>query len=173
MKDCAEGKAFDNFCYKIIEQSNWFDAIDECKSNGGSLITLNSPEKAKFLAGSFANMSLFWLHDLGLFSYASVSWSNRNSSRNTTFENKNYISANISVNVTHDRYGAHNGTLEMNHLMFGNVSGNGSSEKIVHLEGSFLCPVFSKEDVLEMNCSSHLFGVCEIPGERGREVSSG
>ena len=161
VNNCDGGTTFNNTCYKEVKQSNWFDAIDQCKSLGGSLVTLNSLEEAKFIIGNFTNMSLFWLHDLGQFSYGSVVWSGGslgNSSRNRTFETKEYMFTNVSPNATY-------GNATLNSSMFSNVPGNGTSEIMIPVEGSFLCPVFSKEDLLEMNCSDRLFGVCEIPGE--------
>ena len=167
MKDCEEGTTFNDYCYKIIKQSNWFDAIDQCKSHGGSLVALNSQEKTKFLSGNFANVSSFWLHDLGLFSYGSVVWSNgshSNVSRNMIFEKKNYTFANVSGNVTHYGNSTPNETLEMDGDMFGN--GSDTPDNNVHLEESFWCPVFNKEHILGMNCSSLVVGVCEMPGKR-------
>jgi hypothetical protein len=166
--DCEGGTTFNNSCYKIVKQSNWFDAIDQCKSLGGSLVTINSLEEAKFISGNFTNMSLIWLGDIGQFSYGSMIWTNEghgNVSRNETFGMKGYMPANLLLNATYGN-ATLNGTSEMNSYMFGNVSGSGTSKKMARQEGLFLCPVFSKEYLLGMNCSDRLFGVCEIPGER-------
>ena len=165
---------YNNTCYKIVNQSNWFDAIDLCKSLGGSLATLSSLEEAKFIKENFTKLSLIWLHDLGQFSYGSLIWSSDghgNISRNDSFENKKYAFDNASLNATYGN-ATLNGTLEMNSDMSGNAPGNITSEKMVYLKRSFLCPVFNKEYVQVMKCSTRLFGVCEIPGETvkvGRE----
>ncbi|CAB4002890.1 Hypothetical predicted protein, partial [Paramuricea clavata] len=157
VKDCEGGTTFNNSCYKIVKKrSNWFDAIDQCKSLGGSLVTINSLQEAKFITANFTNMSLIWLGDIGQFSYGSMAWTNEshgNVSRNETFEKNGYMYANLSLNAT---YG--NTTLK------GTLK-HETSQLMTRQEESFLCPVFSKEYILGVNCSYLLFTICEIPGE--------
>ena len=163
----CEGKtSFNNSCYQVVKPANWFDAVDQCKSLGGTLVSLSSSDEVKLIIGNITNASPFWLYDTGQFSFGELFFKNSsysNSSFNGTFQTIMDLYGNILHNASVGNTTT-NGTLEMKTFNLSNVSGNGTSRKIIHQDGSFLCPVYNEGYIVGANCSGHLPGVCELPG---------
>ena len=170
VKDCDGGTLFNNSCYEMVKSSNWFDAVDQCKSLGGNLVSISSQDEAKFITGNVTNVSsIFWLQDTGHFSYGELvldfSGDGNNSSFNGTLQTIVDFYVNISGNASAGN-ATTNGTLGRERFLLGDVSGNGTSSKIVRQDASFFCPVFNKGYIVGSNCSAHQLGVCELPGTR-------
>lgn len=59
--DCKTENYSSSFCYKLIQKSNWFDAIDNCKLLGGNILSIDNVGEEKFIATKFSNVSSLWL----------------------------------------------------------------------------------------------------------------
>lgn len=173
MTDCEGESKFNNSCYKNVKLSNWFDAVDQCKSLGGSLPTINSLEEVNFFTGNFMNQSLFWLQDLGQFSYGLLSPSadrGHNVSLNETSESQvisqNETSATKTVNLKEEPKSNRTSSNKA-------VSLSEASEWHIAQEKPRLCPAFHNGRIFAVNCSTRQYSLCEIPGERmvGRKGS--
>lgn len=156
MKDCVDGTFLNGSCYKIVNQSNWFDAVDQCKYLGGNLVSKSNLKQVQDFSRN-TNMPLFWLYD---------DWSVFSSSQNyrsvlLSGSTKKVMYNNVSRNGSY-------GDLP-NETWPGNMSGNSPVDEtfrgMIDGEGSFLCPAFYRERIVGVNCSKMLLGVCDIPGK--------
>ena len=102
-----------------------------------------------------------WLHNFDLSFYGSAVW------RNGSSEKRNYVFRNFSLGAT-DSSPTLKRTLGLNSSTLFNVSGNATLKTMPRFERSFWCPVFSKTNLLGLNCSSRLFGVCKMRTKGGK-----
>ena len=59
--DCHNNSYSSGFCYKVIDNVDWFDAHDGCKQLGGEIFNVSGASNDSFIEAEFSNRSSYWL----------------------------------------------------------------------------------------------------------------